>query len=395
MKILMVNKFLYRKGGSESYMFDLAQKLTEEGHEIEYFGMEDEKNIVASEYLVGNMDFYSNIFKKITYSMKVIYSREARKKIKHCIEAFRPDIVHINNYNFQLTPSILFEIKKQGIRVVQTVHDTQMMCPYHRMFNYDRLEICEKCKGDKFYNCTLDRCIDDSLIKSIIGTTESYLYNVLGVYNRLIDVYICPSEFIQRKLIDYGLQEDKTIVITNFIKQKPDAQISKKGNYVLYFGRLSREKGIDTLLRVVKETPDIHYVFAGKGPMEDLLKGYKNIEYLGFVSGSELSDVIRKANVTLLPSIGYENSPMSVLESQMYGTPVIGSNLGGVSELIVEGKTGFLYDPKNEKKLKEYIEKLMNDKNLAEELGKNSLEHVRKFNIDRYTDILFDQVYKC
>lgn len=395
MKILMVNKYLYRKGGSESYMLDLAKKLSEKGHNVEFFGMKDEKNIVGSEnLLVNNIDFNSKSFRKLAYPLKVIYSAEARKKIKQHIERFRPDVIHLNNYNYQITPSILYEIKKYKIRVVQTVHDTQMICPYHRLFDYRKLEICEKCKGGKFYNCVLNKCIDNSLPKSVIGTIESYLYKTLGTYNKLIDKYICPSEFIQEKLIEYGFDKDKTIVINNFIKQKPDTHISKKEDYVLYFGRLSPEKGIDTLLKVVRQTPNIHYKFAGSGPMKNQLKRYKNIECTGFVNGEKLNNIIRKANVTVLPSLCYENSPMTALESQMLGTPVIGTNIGGTKELVVHGKTGLLFNPNDTDKLKEYIVKIMEDKELADNLARNCLVHAAKFDIDKYTNILFNEVYK-
>ena len=184
MKILMVNKFLYPRGGSESYMLSLGAELVKKGHEVEYFGMYDEKNTVgnsAGKY-TSNMDFHSTGLSRFLYPFKIIYSREAKKKIMEVIKDFKPDIIHMNNINFQLTPSIIYGAKKLKVPVVQTVHDYQMICPNHLLYNFQKNTPCEKCvKGSKI-NCIKNKCIHSSLIKSVLGTIEAKLYSFLRTY---------------------------------------------------------------------------------------------------------------------------------------------------------------------------------------------------------------------
>lgn len=368
MKILMVNKFLYRNGGSETYIFKLGDYLKENGHEVEYFGMEHERRVVSNsaESYTSNMNFHSGKLYKLFYPFKIIYSTEARKKIRKVLDVFQPDVVHLNNFNFQLTPSMLYEIKKyekqmkQKIRIVFTAHDYQLVCPNHMMNNPETRENCEKCLGGKFLNCVKGKCIHGSTMRSILGTVEGYLYKTLKTY-RYIDAIICPSQFLADKMNSNSLFRNKTIVMNNFIDEV-EWKAVKKEDYILYFGRFSEEKGIKTLIDVCKSLPDIQFLFGGVGPLEKEIAEVHNIKNVGFKTGEELEMLIRKARFSIYPSEWYENCPFSVMESQMYGTPVLGADIGGIPELIEVGKTGELFKSADTSELKKKIETLWNDK---------------------------------
>lgn len=391
MKILVVNKFLYNKGGSETYIFNLFEYMKKLGHKVEYFGMDDPNNIAGNsvEQNISNLDFKGNIFKKAFYPFRIVYSVEARTKIGKVIQNFKPDVIHLNNYNYQVTPSILYEIKKFGLPVIQTLHDPQLVCPYHRLYNYKKKENCEKCTDGKFLNCVSERCIDNSRLKSIIGAAESYIYRQLKTYD-IVDYFISPSEFLKEKLnsMNINIPTGKFIVLHNFTKECMVEYNYNKKPYVLYFGRISVEKGIETLMAACKKLPKIKFKFVGSGEIENELKGISNIEFLGFKTGEELETLISEALFSIYPSEWYENCPMSVLESQMYGTPVIGANIGGIPELINDKIDGLLFIPGDVDDLTEKIIYLFENNELLKQYSYECINKVKKFSIQNYCDKL-------
>lgn len=378
MKILMVNKFLYPNGGSETYIFKLGKYLISKGHEVQYFGMDHEERCVGNHVgaYTSNMNFHGGSkLSKLTYPIKTIYSNEARRKIRMVLDDFRPDVVHLNNFNYQLTPSIILEIKKyeketnKRVKIVFTAHDYQLICPNHMMNNPNTNENCEKCLGGKFVNCIKGKCIHGSTAKSITGAMEALYWNTRKVYKH-IDSIICCSEFLKNKMDSNPIFREKTIVLHNFIENVEWKEVEKK-DYILYFGRFSQEKGIKTLIDVCKSLPNIQFVFAGTGPLEDEINNITNIRNLGFQTGKDLERLIREARFSIYPSEWYENCPFSVMESQMYGTPVLGANIGGVPELIDVNKTGELFEHGNSQQLKQIIEKLWNNKELTQKYSDN------------------------
>ena len=398
MKILMINKFLHPNGGSETYIFRLGDYLKSQGHEVQYFGMEHAGRCVGNRVnaYTSDMDFHGGSkLSKLTYPIKTIYSSEARKKLRLVLEDFRPDVCHLNNFNYQLTPSILLEIakwKREGhpCRVVYTAHDLQLVCPNHMCSNPNTGENCEKCLGGHFLNCMKGRCIHGSLAKSAVGTLEAVLWNGCGVYKN-IDVIICCSEFLKTKMDTNPLFAGKTVAIHNFVDRISYEKAEKK-DYVLYFGRFSREKGIDTLIQVCKALPEIPFIFAGTGPLEEEIAGVPNIQNVGFQRGQALETLIREARFSVYPSEWYENCPFSVMESQMYGTPVLGANIGGIPELIEPGKTGELFESGNAAQLKEKIQALWENRELTDRYSENCAD-VRFDDVARYTEKLM-KLYK-
>lgn len=394
MKIIMINKFLYPNGGSETYIFKLGEYLISQGHEVQYFGMEHEGRCVGNrvDAYTSDMDFHGGgKLSKLTYSLKTIYSSEARKKIRLVLDDFQPDVCHINNFNYQLTPSIILEIAKwrkdtgNKCRIVFTAHDYQLVCPNHMLNNPNTGENCEKCLGGLFMNCTKGKCIHGSTAKSAIGSAEAMFWKWKGTY-KYIDKIICCSEFLKTKMDTNPLFAKKTVAMHNFVDRVEWTETAKK-DYVLYFGRFSKEKGIATLIKVCKELPDVQFIFAGTGPLESEISGVKNIKNVGFQTGEKLESLIREARFSIYPSEWYENCPFSVMESQMYGTPVLGADIGGIPELIRIGETGELFESGNGEELKEKIERLWADKDL-DELYSRNCRNISFDTVAEYTEKL-------
>ncbi|MCD7835563.1 MAG: glycosyltransferase family 4 protein [Lachnospiraceae bacterium] len=385
MKILMINKFLHPNGGSETYIFKLGEVLKARGHEVQYFGMEHEGRCVgnAVNAYTSDMDFHGGgRLSKLTYPIKTIYSSEARKKIRIVLEDFEPDVCHLNNFNYQLTPSIILEIKKweretkHKVRIVATAHDYQLICPNHQLNNPNTHENCEKCLGGSYINCIKGKCIHGSTAKSIIGTLEASFWKAKGVYKH-IDIIICCSNFLKTKMDTNPVFAGKTVAIHNFTERTVWREVEKE-DYCLYFGRYSEEKGVKVLIEACKKLPEIKFIFAGSGPFEEDVNKVHNITNVGFKTGSELDDLIRKARFSICPSVVHENCPFSVMESQERGTPVVGAKVGGVPELIEDGVNGRLFESGNVDALAELIRELWHNP----ELVNFYREHCRNLNRD-------------
>lgn len=390
MKILIINKFLYPNGGSETYIFEIGKQLKKMGHEVQYFGMEHKGRVVGNhaQSYTSDMDFHSGKLQKLLYPFKIIYSKEARKKIRRVLDDFAPDVIHLNNFTYQLTPSILYEIRSyekktdRKVKIVATIHDPQLVCPNHMLINGATNKPCEQCLSGRFMPCTKGKCIHGSTVKSLLGTVESRLYRSLHTY-RMIDVILCPSHFIESKLRKNPDLNGRTVMVRNFISIAEPSKKKTDKKYVLYFGRYSEEKGIKTLIQAASELPDIPFVFAGNGPYEQQVNAVKNIKDMGFTTGTQLSDLIAGAAFSLIASECFENCPFSVMESQMLWTPVIGADIGGIPELIQEGVNGELFESGNVEDLKEKIVKLWKDEDKQLEYRK-SCKNILYDNVEEY-----------
>ena len=398
MKILMVNKFLYPRGGSESYMLYLADHLKKIGHEVEFFGMYDEKNTVGNSMnlYTQNMDFHSKGLARFLYPFKIIYSFEAKKKIMQVIDDFKPDIVHMNNINFQLTPSIIYGIKKKKVPLVQTVHDFQMLCPNHLLYNFDKNTPCEKCVKGAHINCIKNKCIHGSLVKSILGVIEAKLYSLLKTYKK-VDLFVCPSNFLENKLLSARRYfEGKTKTIHNFInKEKFSVTTPKENSYIVFVGRLSKEKGVENIRETAKLLPEYDFIVAGSGPDEEILKGIPNIKLAGFLTGDKLCEIIGNAKVLLLPSVCYENCPLSILEAHCLGVPVVTMNYGGMAELVKDSLTGTLVTEPTPEGISIKLKETMENKDYYNTLRENCKSEIANIlSVETYSDILIKEYEK-
>lgn len=348
MKILLVNKFLYPKGGAETYVLGLGALLTERGHTVQYFGLENPKNTVgnaAGEY-VSSIDFSVGMRKNLTAPLRIIYSAEAAKKMGRVLNSFQPDVVHLNNIQFHLTPSIILAVDKyrkatgRSVKIVYTAHDYQLVCPSHGLFD-SKLQVCVKCLGGHYTHCLRNKCMKNSRLKSLLAMLDAYFWRLSRAY-KCIDTIICPSRFLKGKLDTEPRFADKTVALHNFVLP-PQRTGAEKGDYVLEFGHLSKDKGTYTLLEAARRMPDVRFVFAGFGSAVEDIAAVPNAEYVGFKTGSELAELIQGALVSVCPSEWHENCPYSVIESQLYMTPAVVSNMGGVPEIVQDGRTGLVF----------------------------------------------------
>lgn len=379
MKILMVNKFLYPKGGAETYILKLGKILQEYGHEVQFFGLENNRNTVGNNAgaYVTNMDFSTGIRYNLKAPLRIIYSAEARRKIRLVLDDFQPDIVHLNNIQFHLTPSIILEAEKyrketgRSLKIIYTAHDYQLICPSHGLFDSE-LQICEKCLGGNYTHCLRTKCVKNSLAKSMLGMLDAYFWKWSKAYS-YIDTIICCSNFLKSKLDTQQRFREKTVALHNFVDLVEPIQVEKE-DYVLEFGHLSKDKGTFTLLEVAKRIPEMKFVFAGYGAAEAEIAKVPNAEYVGFKTGKELEMLIRKAKISVLPSEIYENCPFSVIESQMYGTPVVVARMGGAPELLSNRETGVIFEAGNVNDLEQTLTKLLYTEGLLEKYEANCLE---------------------
>ena len=406
MKILMVNKFLHPNGGSETYIFQLGEELQRRGHEVQYFGMEHAGRMVGNraECYTADMDFHTGKLQKFVYPFKIIYSFEANRKMREVLRDMKPDVVHLNNINFQLTPSVIYAVRsyerKAGrkVKLVYTAHDYQWVCPNHMMRIPSTGKICFACREGYFGACTKNRCIHNSRVKSLLGTIEAKFYAIQKTYGK-VDVIICPSEFMKRQLDSNPLLAEKTVMLRNFVervdvdRKRGSTDTERTSDYVLYFGRFSEEKGINTLLAACRDLSEIPFVFAGAGPLEPQVNQVENVENKGFVTGKALRSLIAGARFSVYPSEWYENCPFSVMESQIQGTPVLVSDLGGAPELVQAGRTGDLFRGGDVEELRTHIKELWENPELCAQYRENC-KNINFDTVEEYCDKIVRDVYK-
>jgi glycosyltransferase involved in cell wall biosynthesis len=390
LKILQINKYYCPKSGSDRYVFDVSAMLQSRGHTVIPFAMKHERNEQTdySKYFVENIDYETvikkGIFAKMHAFFKIIYSLEARNKLLKLITRENPDIAHVHKFSNTLTPSILYALKKKNIPVVQTLHDYRTVCPNYNMYDFNRFELCEDCKGHKYFNAVRRRCQKSSYLIGLNIALESYLYHFLNTYESTIDLFISPSNFLMKKMIEFGIDRNKVIHIPNFVDSNKYVPSYTNSNYILYFGRLERHKGIQTLIAAMKNVKASRLYIAGEGTLRNELEKYakrnniRNVTILGFITRKKLIELIRHSLLTVLPSEWYENCPMSILESFALGKPVIGANIGGIPDLVDNGYTGLLFEAGNVDDLTERINYLLDNKNLVAEMGRNARKRVEE-----------------
>lgn len=388
MKILMVNKFHYIKGGSETYYFSLKQLLEEKGHEVIDFSMKDSKNhpSIYEPYFVDSVDYNKKqgLVEKAKIGVKLIYSKEAKQKFEQLVKDTKPDLVHLHIFQHQISLSILDVCKKYHLPVVYTAHDLKMLCPNYRMYAKDG--VCERCKNGKYLECFKNKCLKDSSLKSGIAVLEAKINQWRKSYD-IIDHIVTPSEFFEKKFIDWGIRSERVTYVPNFLIEDTVSYEKTDENYFLYFGRLSEEKGIGTLLKAMK-TVKTPLKVVGTGPMTEQLKQFAKQEnldhvfFLGFRSGQELTDLVGNAKAVILPSEWYENGPYSAIEALRLARPLIGSDLGGIPELIEEGTNGFIFPHGKVEALADCLCKM---EQLSKEKYKKMEVAARKLFLKKYT----------
>ena len=352
MKVLFVNKYFFLNGGSERVFFQERNCLINQGHSVIDFSMNDARNFSSpfSSYFVPNIDYKNakGIWRKIKQAISFIHSPVAVRNIERLLRQENPEIAHLHNIYHQLTPSIIPILKKHGVKVVLTLHDYKLVCPSYLALKDEK--ICSVCEGKYFWKPITTNC-QKSISQGLLLILEAYYHKWKRSYE-FVDLFIAPSQFIA-KIISQRIPENKIKVLRNGINLNEFKPSDRDEGYGLYFGRISKEKGIETLLKAHKNLANIMPLsVVGTGPIaEKLIKKYPQAEFLGYKTGEELNDIISKSAFVVVPSEWYENCSMVVLEAMALGKPIIGSKIGGIPEQIEDGTTGLLFEMGNVKEL--------------------------------------------
>jgi glycosyltransferase involved in cell wall biosynthesis len=399
MKILLVNGRGYPKYGGENYFTSLCRLLELKGNQVVVFTSKDQRNIDQkyNTYCVDkiNLDDLGSVsFKKKVFSTpKVIYSLESRANMERLIRDIRPDLVHLHQIKRFISPSILAPIKKAGIPIVQTLQDYQLVCPNYRLFVKENT--CEACKDKRYYHAFFRRCVRNSFALSLLACFEQYCHDYLGIFQKNVDVFISPTKFLKDKMIELGFNAKKILHVPNFIFAGDYQPNHEFGEYIVYSGRLVKEKGADIVIRAMRDFPSVKLLVLGDGEYRKSLEAFaaenniNNVEFRGYLSREEIKPVIAKAIFTIVASRWYEVCPLVILESFAMGKPVIGADIGGIPELIDNGINGLLFKPDNAAELSLKIKLLLNDREMVKLMGQKA----RQKAVESYgADLHYDQL---
>lgn len=404
MRILLVNYRYFISGGPEKYMFNIKEMLEKNGHKVFPFSVKSNKNVKTkySKYFVEPIGDRNTVYfdecKKTPKTIcqmiaRSVYSFEVKRAIQREIKDVKPDIVYIIHFVNKLSPSVIRGAKQLGVPVVLRLSDYFLLCP--RFDFLSGVNVCEDCLTKGYKSCIKKRCVKGSFFASLIRVFSMKVHSMLDIYKD-VDAFITPSEFLKNKLIQNGFNKDKIFNIPTFTTSKSKLDEPVLGKYGLYFGRISVEKGVDTILKAYEQLPDHQVRIVGDDTTDEAirLKKYikknklKNIKFLGFKSGSDLEEEIKNARFTIIPSIWYDNLPNTALESFQYGKPIIASNIGSLPELVIDGCNGYLFESHEYSRLIEKI-RLFDDDKAVQMMGRNSKERLEeKFSSEKHYKLL-------
>lgn len=387
MKILEINKFYNAKRGADKHFLDLISLLKNGGHQVADFSMRqnDDEHSDWQKYFLSTVGYTNSfsLWEKIKGTTRMFYSFDAHRKINAILDEFAPDVVHVHNLYHQMSPTILFEIKKRNIPIVMTVHDWKIINPNHSL----RLngKAYRRCANGKFYQCFLDKCVKNSYAKSLLASFEMYWHQWFGTYRKNVDVYIAPSEFVKKNLTEWGMLAEKIVVIPHFMpdNQKSGSRkcsFSVADSYALYAGKISKEKGVDFLIKAFANLAGMKLYLAGE--VEDGFEIPKNpnIVNLGFVSSDQLSEYIRNSKCVVSASELPETFGLIALEAMSHGKPFVGFDAGAYGEIIKNGVDGFIVS--NKKEFKKRLNELAGKQTIFNEA--EIKEHAKKYEAGAY-----------
>ena len=395
MRILEINKFYFIKGGAERHFFDLIDLLRDNNNEVAVFSMKHSRNKKTKweRYFLSTVGYNNGytIWQKIKGVGRMFYSPEAKKKINKILDDFQPEVVHIHNIYHQLSPTILFEIKKRNIPIVMTVHDYKLVNPNYNL--YHKNKFYNRCLNENFYQCFFDKCVKNSYLKSLMGALEMYWHKWLGTYEKNIDQYIVPSEFAKSILVERGLNKNKIKVLPHFISQKSaiennSSNIAKKEKieeYCLYVGRVISNKGIKRLVNIFSKIKGLKLYLAGEMDPGFNKSENKNVRYLGHLNQEKLKKYIKNSEFIISPSQLPETFGLIALEANIHGKPFVGYKTGAYPEIIQEKKNGFLFDTEKE---------LVNFLSDFREFNFDTSKQIEKNTIDRYNNLEYYKAFK-
>lgn len=386
MKILLVNKFYYRRAGAEAYLLDLEALLAAAGHEVAVFASNHPETLPSrwSGYFVDAPAFNSRggVVHDARTVAHMLWSRSAAKAFRRLLKDFQPDIIHLHNIYHHLSPSLLPVARRAGVPVVQTIHDYKWVCPNYTLWTNH--EQCERCHVYRYWNAVRYRCVQGSRSASFAAALEMSIHRALRVYERDVARFITPSAFVRELLIRWGKDGDRITHLPNAVDLShlpPSA--TAPGNGVLFVGRMEEWKGVRVVLDAAAGAPDISFRLIGGGPLEMPLRqraealGLANVTFLGVQPRELVYQEMRRSRTVVVPSLGKDPFPTTALEAGALGKPVIGSRAGGIPEIVFDGETGLLVPPGDVSAMLDAIRRLEDDPALAVRYGAAAERHVR------------------
>jgi glycosyltransferase involved in cell wall biosynthesis len=376
MRILSAHKYHYLKAGAARYMFNLTRLLESKGHATAVFAMHHPRNRPAefADYFVPWVDYRSTgLPGKVRAALRTVWYPAAARQMGQLIDVFRPDIVHLHNIYHQISPSILPVIKRHGIPVIHTLHDYKLICPNYLLFTQG--QVCERCQDGKYYHAIRYRCLHGSLTWSAVAAAAMTLHKHWQTYERHVERFVAPSRFLLDRVVDFGVPEQKVVHIPYFLfVSERNPTPAADGEYAIFLGRLSKEKGLLTLLPAVHKA-NIPLLIVGEGPLRPTVEaiisrdGMPEVELTGYLSGLDLAQAIAGARFAIVPSEWYENSPNTILETFAQGKPVVATSIGGIPELVNDGVDGLLVPPCDATALADTLRWLWDRPQIATEMG--------------------------
>jgi len=395
-RLLNINSYHYRRGGADVVYLEHARLFESLGWECAYFAMHHPNNLACedSRHFVDEIQIghdYSPL-QKVVKATQVVYSLEAQRKLRRLIGERRPDVAHAHNIYHHLSPSILPELKRAGIPTVLTAHDVKLACPNNKMLADGR--ICEACKGHRYYNVVRRRCVHGSVAASAVIALEAAVNAALGSWRDNIDRIVVPSRFLIDKLAEWGWARDRFTYVPNYVDAGALEPAFAPGDYLVYFGRLSVEKGLPTVVSAAAAS-GVRVVLVGTGPIEAELRlaverSGARVEFAGYQTGEALHRLVRGSRASILASEWYENAPLGVLESFAMGKPVIGARIGGIPEMVRDGETGWLFESGDVEQLAERMRRATDASDAeVEAMGRRARADVEdRYSKARYVDAM-------
>lgn len=380
MRILVANKFWYRRAGLERVMFDEIGWLEAAGHEVGHFSTQHPENDASpwSDYFAPYLELGPQTTltsrEKAIAVKRMFWNTVAARQFARLLRDFRPDVVHAHGIHRQISPSILVEARRAGVPVVQTLHDYHPICASGDLLFAGRCA-CDppRCGPFDVLPCLLHGCVHQSRAKSALGVAELVWRRWVVRYEQLVDAFISPSRYLARIVTASGIRRRPMHVLPNAIPAPARMPDELPGEAFVYAGRLSREKGLGTLMRAA-EAARVTLLVAGTGPLHRSLTAQapRGVRFLGRLPGDEVNRLLAGSRAAVVPSEWAENAPMAVLEPMVLGRPVVATRMGGIPEQIRDGVDGVLVDAGDELQLAAALRVLADDAALADRLGRSA-----------------------
>lgn len=349
LRILLIHNNYSVQGGAEVFFHEVGRVLESNGHTLCKFSCsEPGLDVPEAGYFPVAADYkQGNVLRRAARLPKIIYNSGARDRLAELIRDFKPDLIHAFAIYVRLTPAVLDAARAAGVPVVLSCNDYKHICPNYKLYHHGRL--CEECKGGRYYRALLNRCCHDSPVISAASMLEAYVHDWLDIWRKNVSCFLFASEFMAKKTEEFW---GKGAVSIDFLPNPFDADKyhvpAHVGQYMLYFGRLIGEKGVDVLLEAARQAPGIEVVVVGDGPDRDKLEAQaqslRNVRIVGPAWGDDLARWLHDARAVVVPSLWYENFPYVIFQAFAASKPVIGAERGGIPELVKAGRHGWTYE---------------------------------------------------